>query len=150
MMMGQTAFRRTYVTDVSSAIRTRCGSRRGISNSAERLTRLLETPFMWSGAITGRALYNRLQPPGGLARTLIELVDPIKLLRGGAPTGRLRFGWTRPPSSAEATMAWCHGYDQNAAYRQRPTRATTSPLVAVAHSRGIEERLAGASSPRSR
>lgn len=96
-----------------------------IAVRAERFTRLLEAPFMWSGAITGRALYDRLHPAGGRARTPIELVHPIKVLRGGgAVAGRTAFKWMRPLTSTESEATWCHGYDQNAAYLSAVSQAT--------------------------
>jgi hypothetical protein len=96
-----------------------------IASRVERFTRLLGAPFTWSGGVTGRVLYDRLHPAGGRARTPIELVDPIKLLRSaGSVAGHTAFKWMRPLSSAEAHMQWCHGYDGNGARLSAVGQAT--------------------------
>lgn len=88
-----------------------------VARRAQRFTDAIGIGFTWTGAVTGQHLYKALHPPGGKARTPIELVKPIAILRrSGSVYALSAMTWTRPMLSDEKCMTWAHGYDLRAAY----------------------------------
>lgn len=84
-----------------------------------------------SPSVTGLDLLRQLRPAGGRAMAVVERVDAVPPAQDRNAEQDIR--WRRPPTDAEARLAWVHRYDVNSQYLAATSRLELGLDVAPEH-----------------
>lgn len=84
-----------------------------------------------SPSVTGLDLLRQLRPAGGRSMAVVERVDAVPPAQDRNAEQDIR--WRRPPTEAEARLAWVHRYDVNSQYLAATSRLELGLDVAPEH-----------------
>lgn len=87
-----------------------------------------------SPSVTGLDLLKLLRPAGGRSMAVVERVDAVPPAQDRNAEQDIR--WRRPPTDAEAGLAWVHRYDVNSQYLAATSRLELGLDVAPEHQTG--------------